>query len=163
VADELQVNGAENGGSDTAQGPELPVGHLLEAVARAANEKAPGASPDQLRAWAEVIGGVLNSPSIVKACEAWSTAKQAEASARIELLKQEAQNADAAHKRQAEIATSFLKNLAILGGAGMLFLGAVAYFKVMEPQGFGVLASTFFTALFGTGIYGTTLKGKEPK
>jgi hypothetical protein len=42
----------------------------------------------------------------------------------------------------------------------MLFLAALAKFDVLDKQAFGVLASTFFTALFGTGIYGTALKNK---
>ncbi len=43
----------------------------------------------------------------------------------------------------------------------MASLAATASFKVMEAQALAVLASTFFTALFGTGIFETALRSRD--
>lgn len=139
----------------------LPVGNLLEAVAKAATENAQSASPEHLRAWAEVIVGVLSTPAVANVVHAWGAAQQAEAMAKVELAKQQGANANAAHERQSKIATTFLVSLAALGVAGMAAIATIAGFRVMEPQALAVLASTFFTALFGTGIYGTALRSHD--
>ncbi len=89
-------------------------------------------------------------------------AKQAEANAKVELAKQQGQNADAAHKRQTEVARAFLVSLSVMGVAGMAFLAAIAKLDVLDKQAFAVLASTFFTALLGTGIFGTALRSRKP-
>lgn len=140
--------------------PELRPGDVFEAIAKMAQDKSPGATPEQLMAWANLLSGFLSTPAVTKFVEAWGAAKQAEANAKVELVRQQGQNADAAHKRHTEVATTFLKSLAAMGVAGMVFLGVLAWFQVLDKQAFGVLASTFFTALFGTGIYGTALKNK---
>lgn len=142
-------------------GPELRMGDVLEQVVKTAADKSPGASPEQVLAWAQLISGLLSSPAVTRFADAWGAAKQAEANAKVELAKQQGQNADAAHRRQTEVATTFLKSLAVMGVAGMTFLGVLAYSQVLDKQAFGVLASTFFTALFSTGIYGTAIKNKE--
>lgn len=144
---------------DEASG-ELRPGDAFEALMKMAGDKSPGATPAQLKAWGDLLSSFLSAPAVTTWAQAWGAAKQAEAAARVELAKQQGQNADAAHKRQTEVATTFLKSLAILGVAGMAFLAALAWFQVLDKQAFGVLASTFFTALFGTGIYGTALKNK---
>jgi hypothetical protein len=144
----------------TEDSAELRPGDAFEALMKMAGDKAPGASPEQLKAWAELLSGFLSTPAVTKYVEAWGAAKQAEANAKVELVRQQGQNADAAHRRHTEVATTFLKSLAVMGIAGMLFLAALAKFDVLDKQAFGVLASTFFTALFGTGIYGTALKNK---
>ncbi len=140
---------------------ELRPGDALEALMRMAGDKAPGATPAQLKAWAELISGFLSTPSVTALVQAWGATKQAEAAATVELAKQQGQNADAAHKRQTEVATTFLKSLAWMGVAGMAFLGVIAWLQILEKQAFGVLASTFFTALFSSGIYGTAMKNKD--
>jgi hypothetical protein len=44
----------------------------------------------------------------------------------VGLANQQGQNADAAHKRKTEVATTFLKSLALMGVAGIAFLAVVA-------------------------------------
>ncbi len=156
-AGELPTTAAPNGADESV----LPVGNLLEAVAKAATENAQSASPEHLRAWAEVLVGVLSTPAVANVVQAWGAAKQTEALANVELAKQHGANANAAHERQSKIATTFLVSLAALGVAGMAAIAAIAGFKVMDPQALAVLASTFFTALFGTGIYGTALRSRD--
>jgi hypothetical protein len=140
---------------------ELRPGDALEALMKMAGDKSPGATPAQLKAWADLLSGFLSTPAVTTFAQAWGAAKQAEAAAKVELAKQQGLNADAAHKRQTEVTTTFLKSLAIMGVAGMAFLAALAWSQVLDKQAFGVLASTFFTALFGTGIFGTAMKNKS--
>lgn len=137
------------------------LGDALEALVKMAGDKSPGATPAQLKAWADLLSSFLSSPAVTTWAQAWGAAKQAEAAAKVELAKQQGLNEDAAHKRQTEVATTFLKSLALMGVAGMAFLAALAWSQVLDKQAFGVLASTFFTALFGTGIYGTAMKNKS--
>lgn len=134
----------------------------MEAIAKAASDKAPGASPAHLDAWAGLLTGILSTPAMSTAFTAWGAAKQAEATAKVELAKQQGQNADAAHKRQSEIARTFIVSLSVMGVAGMAFLAVIAKLDVLDKQAFAVLASTFFTALFGTGIFGTALRSRKP-
>jgi hypothetical protein len=167
-------SGNGTGGPETPGATEVPptlpdegasegagLGDALEALVKMAGDKSPGATPAQLKAWADLLSSFLSAPAVTTWAQAWGAAKQAEAAARVELAKQQGQNADAAHKRQTEVATTFLKSLAILGVAGMAFLAALAWWQVLDKQAFGVLASTFFTALFGTGIYGTAMKNRS--
>lgn len=104
---------------------------------------------------------VLSSPAIGKAVEAWAAVRQADNAARVEAEKAKAVAAEAAHQRQTEVARAFLTRLAVLGGLGMVSLLGIAWLKVLDGQAFGVLASTFFTVLFGSGIYGTSLRAKD--
>ncbi len=134
----------------------------MEAVTKAAADKAPGASPAQLEGWAGLLTGILSTPAMSTAFTAWGAAKQAEANAKVELAKQQGQNSDAAHKRQTEVARAFLVSLSMMGVAGMAFLAVIAKLDVLDKQAFAVLASTFFTALFGTGIFGTALRSRKP-
>lgn len=117
-------------------------------------------TPEHLRAYAELLNMVLTSPLASKAVETWGQVQVAQLAAQKEAAQQQAANADAAHKRQSEVAVAFLTRLAILGVAGMGCLGFFAYAKILDGQAFGVLASTFFTVLFGSGLYGTSLRGK---
>lgn len=142
--------------------PELRLGDFLEAVTKAAADKAPGTSPEQVQAWAGLLTGILSTPAVSSAFSAWGAAKQAEANAKVELAKQQGLNADAAHRRQTDVARAFLISLSVMGVAGMGFLAAIAKLDVLDKQAFAVLASTFFTALFGTGIFGTALRTKKP-
>jgi hypothetical protein len=105
--------------------------------------------------------GSLNSSSL-SGCYDRGAAKQAEANAKVELVKQQGKNADEAHRRQTEIARWFLISLAAMGVAGMGFLWAIAKLDVLDKQAFAVLATSFFTALFGTSIFGTALRTKKP-
>jgi hypothetical protein len=134
----------------------------MEAITKAAADKAPGTSPAQLEAWGGLLTGILSTPAVSTAFTAWGAAKQAEANAKVELAKQQGQNADAAHKRQTEVARAFLVSLSVMGVAGMAFLAVIATLDVLDKQAFAVLASTFFTALFGTGIFGTALRNRKP-
>lgn len=148
--------------AEEAQQSELRLGDFMEAVTKAATDKSPGISPAQLEAWGGLLTGILSTPAMSTAFTAWGAAKQAEANSKVELAKQQGQNADAAHKRQTEIARWFLVSLAVMGVAGMAFLAVIAKLEVLDKQAFAVLATSFFTALFGTGIFGTALRTKKP-
>ncbi|HEU4384918.1 MAG TPA: hypothetical protein VFR85_15660 [Anaeromyxobacteraceae bacterium] len=159
---EEPTNGASRSATDDVAQPELRVGDLLEAVTRAAADKAPGTTPEQLAAWATLLTGILSTPAVSTAFSAWGAAKQAEANAKVELAKQQGKNADEARKRQSEIARWFLVSLAVVGVAGMGFLAFIAKLDVLDKQAFAVLTTSFFTALFGTGIFGTVLRTRKP-
>lgn len=91
-------------------------------------------TPEHLRAYAELLNMVLTSPLASKAVETWGQVQVAQLAAQKEAAQQQAANADAAHKRQSEVAVAFLTRLAVLGVAGMGCLGFFAYAKILDGQ-----------------------------
>ena len=120
-------------------------------------------TPEPSPRYAEVCSTMVSHLALgsKRAVETWGQVQVAQLAAQRDSAQQQAANADAAHKRQSEVAVAFLTRLATLGVVGMACLGFFAHAKILDGQAFGILASTFFTVLFGSGLYGTSLRGKD--